>query len=217
MTVLYIDSANPRDWQEMVLNKVCTRATCNPLLIRAAQLPISIATATGLVEAANKAGLSQLHLQAWPDDDGNWEPVGLALGRLADYVVVKLPAIPKAMQAASRLRQHGIPVLITAISNPMHALWAQEMGANYVAPYLGRLNEAGREAYALLDNLVHVQEQGGPKVIAASIRDLSMLGRVIASGAYGVTIQKKLLDQAMSDEQSQLAVEQFEQARRQSL
>ena len=213
MTRLYLDSANTADWAELAASGLCTRATCNPLLVQAAGLPVNLATAQSLAQSATRLGLEELHLQAWPDEHGNWEPMAQAIAALGAHIVVKLPAVDAAMQAAKVLCRQGTRVLVTALSNPLHALWAAEVGASFVAPYVGRLNEAGRNATALLETLVTLQNQGGPRLLAASIRDLDTLGQVIRLGAYGVTLQKKLLLEGLADPQALMAVEQFERAR----
>jgi transaldolase len=216
MTRLYLDSANTADWAELVSSGLCSRATCNPLLVQAAGWPVNLPTAQTLAQSALDVGLEELHLQAWPDEQGDWEPVAQSLAALGAHIVVKLPATEAAMRAAKVLCRQGTRVLVTAISNPLHALWAAEVGASFVAPYVGRLNEAGRNAHALLEALVALQNKGGPRLLAASIRDLDTLGQVIRLGAYGVTLQKKLLLEGMADPQALLAVEQFERARGES-
>ena len=85
--------------------------------------------------------------------------------------------------------------------------------ADFVAPYVGRLNESGRDAHGLIDTLVALQQRGGPTVLAASIRDLPTLGRLITQGVGAVTLRKALLDEALADEATLGAVAQFEAVR----
>lgn len=213
MTQLYIDSAAPSEWAAALDSALLRRATCNPLLMDAAGWPVNLDSATQLVTEARSLGLAELHLQAWPDAAGDWAPVALALAALAPFVVVKLPAVPAALRAARLLKQQGTRVLITAISNPLHGLWAADVGADFVAPYVGRLNESGRDAHGLIDTLVALQQRGGPTVLAASIRDLPTLGRLITQGVGAVTLRKALLDEALADEATLGAVAQFEAVR----
>ncbi len=193
---------------------LCQRVTCNPLLIKATGLPVNAETAQQLYAEALAIGLEELHLQTWPDPSGDWYPVAKTLADMGDSVVVKFPAVASAMPAARRLRLNGHRVLITAVSNSLHALWAAEIGADFVAPYVGRLSEAGQDAFALVDQLVALQNQGGPKLLAASVRDLSVLGRLIGAGAYGITVQKALMATGINDAQALEAVAQFEAARK---
>jgi transaldolase len=213
MTQLFIDSANPDEWAQVVACGLLHRATCNPLLMDAAGWPVNFESAARLVEAARHIGLQELHLQAWPDVQGDWTQVALDLAAMAPWVVVKLPAVPAAMPAARVLKNQGSRVLITAISNPLHGLWAADVGADFMAPYVGRLSEAGLDAHALIDALVALQARGGPTVLAASVRDLSTLGRLVCQGVGAVTVRKPLLDDAMADPLTLAALVQFEAVR----
>lgn len=213
MTRLYIDSADPLEWADAMACGLVRRVTCNPLLMDAAGWPVNMNSVKDLWTQAQQMGLEELHLQAWPDELGDWRPVAQEIANLSDRIVVKLPAVPAAMRAALALRQVGKRVLITAISNPLQGLWAQEVGAQFVAPYVGRLNEAGRDAHALIDSLVALQQGGGATVLAASVRDLSTLGRLITQGVGAVTLRKDLLDEALGDDATLNAVTQFEAVR----
>jgi transaldolase len=213
MTALYLDSANTQEWAQISQLGLSRRVTCNPLLIQAAGLPVTMATLEQLVQESVRLGLEELHLQAWPNEQGDWLPVAQAIANLGDHIVVKLPAVAAAMVAAAQLKQKGYKILITAISNPVHALWASQIGADYVAPYVGRLQEAGVDTTALLNSMVIQQKLGGPIVLAASIRSLEMLNQVIQTGVAAVTIQKKLIHEGLTDPQTSLAVQQFEAAR----
>lgn len=213
MTKLYIDSADPKEWAAALDSALLSRATCNPLLLDAAGWPVNMDSTTHLAAEAQRLGLEELHLQAWPDEAGDWTPIALSLAALAPNIVVKLPAVPAALRAARVLKRQGTRVLITAISNPLHGLWAADVGADFVAPYVGRLNESGRDGHALIDTLVALQERDGPMVLAASIRDLNTLGQLICQGVAAVTLRKPLLDEALADEVTWSAVSQFEEVR----
>ncbi len=214
MTRLYIDSAAPTEWADAVQSGLVRRATCNPLLMDAAGWRVNFENVQQLWQAAQALNLEELHLQAWPDDHGDWWPVAQAIAALSPQVVVKLPAVPAALKAALALKKQGTRVLITAISNPLHGLWAAEAGADFVAPYVGRINESGQDAHALIDTLVALQQRNGPTVLAASVRDLATLGRLVQQGVGAVTLRKALLDEGLNDPATLGAVAQFEAIRR---
>ncbi|MFM2262027.1 MAG: Fructose-6-phosphate aldolase 1 [Pseudomonadota bacterium] len=213
MTRLYIDSAAPQEWAEAVQCGLIRRATCNPLLMDAAPWRVNLNSVQQLWQAAQTLGLEELHLQAWPDEQGDWWPVAQAIAQLSPRIVVKLPAVPAAFKAAVALKKQGTRVLITAISNPLHGLWAAEAGADFVAPYVGRLSEAGQDAHGLIDTLVALQQRQGPTVLAASVRDLTTLGRLIQQGVGAVTLRKSLLDAGLADPATLTALAQFEAVR----
>jgi len=213
---LYLDSAHLTEWQTAVDHGWTRCVTCNPLILEAAGWPVRLESCAKLVELAAQTGLVELHLQAWPDSQGDWLPAAQQLSDLAPWVVVKLPAIVPALRAATQLKQQRRKVLITAICNPLHAVWAAEMGADYVAPYVGRLNEAGRDANDLLKSMVSLQNSGGPIVLAASVRSFEVVSQLLQMGVAAATLRYDLLKQAEHDTQTLLAVEQFESARQRS-
>lgn len=212
MTRLYIDSADPAEWAAVARSALVRRATCNPLLLRAAGREVNLDSARALWAEAESLGWEELHLQAWPDEAGQWAPAARALASISPKVVVKLPAVPAAMAAAAALKREGARVLITAVSNALHGLWACELGADFVAPYIGRLAEGGHDVHGLVAALVALQQRGGPQVLAASVRDLDTLAWLVARGVGAVTVRKSLLDLAVSDAATAAAVAQFDAA-----
>lgn len=212
MTRLYLDSADVRDWDLLVTSGALRCVTCNPILVREAGLAVNLATATHLFAKAQTLGLEELHLQAWPDAHGNWLPVALELAALGTQVIVKLPAIQAALPAARTLKRQGARVLLTAVNSTLQGLVAMDLGADYVAPYVGRAQEAGLDAHGLVDALVKLQERGGPCVLAASIRSQAMLDRLICQGVGAVTLRAKLLRELGLDPLTVSAIKQFEDA-----
>ena len=213
MTGLYLDSADPDHWAQAISAGWTRRVTCNPLLIAAAGRAVTMPTAADLVSSAREIGVRELHLQAWPDVAGRWETTALALAGLDRSVVVKLPATQAALGAVPALKAAGARVLVTAVANPLQGLWAAELGADFVAPYVGRLAESGRDPWTLLDALLALQRQGGPCVLAASVRDLTMLARLVGLGVGAVTLRHGLMAEAADDPATREAVAQFEAAR----
>ena len=216
LTALYLDSADVAHWRQAYDHGWARRITCNPLLLHEAGWPVNMDTACRLTAHAQEMGLSQWHLQAWPEAGDDWLPVAQMLADLDPRVVVKLPAVPAAMSIVPLLKQQGTQVLVTAVNNPLQGLWAAEVGADFVAPYVGRLLEAGRDAWALLETLVALQNQGGPTVLAASVRDTAMLGRLIQMGVGAVTLRHALLASASQEPMTLDALAQFEAVRTQA-
>ena len=105
------------------------------------------------------------------------------------------------------------PFLLTALSSPVQLLWAQELGAAYVAPYIGRLAADGRDVWALMEACVAVQNspgRPGPQLLAASIKSPDVLARLIALGAGAVTLPPASLAAWSQDPLTQIAIDQFD-------
>ena len=97
---------------------------------------------------------------------------GLKLAAVADNAVVKVAMTPDGLSAGRRLVDRGIPVNVTLVFSPAQALLAAEIGATYVSPFLGRLDDVGSDGLALLSEICEIFEVQGydTLVLAASLR-----------------------------------------------
>ena len=81
------------------------------------------------------------------------------------------------VDAAGIAATTGIPTLLTAVYHPGQAMIAAAAGATYIAPYLGRLADAGRDALGDVLAMHELLEATGSttRVLLASIRDVSSM------------------------------------------
>jgi transaldolase len=93
----------------------------------------------------------------------------------------------------------------------MQLMWAQHMGVQWVAPYVGRLEAAGRDVWALMQACVQVQQAGGPALLAASVKSGDTLAKLMGLGAAGVTLKPAFINELCTDVVTQQAVAQFQQ------
>jgi transaldolase len=101
-------------------------------------------------------------------------------------------------------------ILLTGLSNPVQLLWAQELKAQYVAPYIGRLVADGRDVWPLMQACVAVQQADGPALLAASIKSPDVLSRLMAYGAGAVTLPPASLVAWSGDALTNTAMAQFD-------
>jgi transaldolase len=211
---LFLDSADAAQWRLPAGCPAVQGVTTNPSLVLQAGLPVSLDGYCGLVQRAGDAGLPELMLQL-PQADAalalNWlEKLQQAAAHSHVHLTIKLPCHPDWAQTIAAVQGAGAAVLLTGLSNPMQLLWAQERGADYVAPYVGRLQADGRDAWALLKACVAVQRSGGPKLLAASIKSSDVLAQLIAIGAYAVTVRPDFAAGLATDPLTAAAIAQFD-------
>jgi len=75
---------------------------------------------------------------------------GRRLRKYGDNVVVKCPMTPEGLKACKALTAEGIPVNITLIFSPNQAILAAKSGAKYVSPFIGRLDDVGKDGMQLI-------------------------------------------------------------------
>ncbi len=73
---------------------------------------------------------------------------GSELRDLWDKVTIKIPATAAGFEAAAPLCRQGLSVTITACYTAHQTMLAASIGAKYVAPYYGRMLDAGIDADA---------------------------------------------------------------------
>jgi len=215
---LFVDSARPQDWQLPAGCPRITGATTNPTLVHRAGLAVRLASYQSLLDAAAQARLQVLMLQlprpdlheahAWMDA---LQSQAQSLGAHAPALTIKLPCHPDWAALMCAVRARGLPLLVTGVANPVQLLWAQQQGAHYVAPYLGRLQADGRDMWALVRACVALQAQG-TDLLAASIASADVLTGLIAAGAAAATLKAELLASLAQDQLTASAMAQFAQA-----
>ena len=97
---------------------------------------------------------------------------GRELAEIAPNVVVKVAMVPEGLEAGAQLVREGIPVNVTLVFTAAQALLAAAIGARYVSPFLGRLDDIGTDGLRLLEDVCEIYQMQGvtTQVLAASLR-----------------------------------------------
>ncbi len=209
---IYLDTADPTHWE---LPEGCPPihgVTTNPTLIHRAGFPVSLESYRFLVHQAGERRIPELMLQApRPDADeiAAWLDELLPAAALSrTRLVIKVPCHPEWNPVIKTLRQLDIPFLLTGLSNPIQLLWAKSIGADYVAPYLGRIETRGQSPWPLVEACIRLQDHG-VKLVAASIRNVDTLARLVALGSYSATLQPDFIKSLVLDDVTLEAIAQF--------
>jgi transaldolase len=210
----YLDSADARQWALPAGCPPVQGVTTNPTLVMQAGLPVSLSGYLKLVAQAGEAKLPELMLQlprADASDAAQWlEELLPAAVHVRVRLIIKLPCHPDWQPVLREVQDWGVPTLLTGLSNPVQLLWARSQGANYVAPYVGRLQADGRDVWALIEACVAVQADG-LQLLAASIKSADVLSRLIACGAHAVTVRPEFAAALATDPITLAAMAQFDQ------
>jgi transaldolase len=207
---LFIDSADATEWSVGRDRGWLHGVTTNPLVIARGGKPVDLTTASGLVGEARDAGLAEIQLQATGLDAAGLLSNGRALRNLWHGVSVKVPATATGFEAASALCRDGVPVTITACYTAHQTMLAAAIGAAYVAPYYGRMLDAGIDADGRLDAMQSIAaRQGNLRVLVASIRSLDQLETLVTRGFDTFTVTPALAARIGCDPNSDVAAADF--------
>lgn len=215
---LFIDSANAADWRVGLSRGWLHGVTTNPLIISKAGRRVEVPTAAQLVADAREAGLAEIQLQATGHDAATLLASGRALRNLWHGVTVKVPATGPGFEAAASLCRDGVPITITACYTAHQTMLAASIGAHYVAPYYGRMLDAGIDADGRLDAMQSIAARLGTfRVLVASIRSVDQLETLTARGFDTFTLTPALAAGVGIDPQSDAAAADFMKAAENSL
>jgi transaldolase len=206
---LYIDSADRDLIAELWSSGVFAGVTTNPTIL-------------------DRSGLGQHdvpELYRWLTALGVEQVYVQVLGRTRDEmlrsagelrslgpVTVKVPATADGFAAARDLVEQGAQVLLTAVYHPVQALMARDCGIQGVAPYVGRMTDAGRSG---VESVIAMQQAIGTaptRILAASLRGADDIARLAAAGVPDFTLGAAVARSVLDDELTRRAVEEFEAA-----
>jgi transaldolase len=209
---LYLDTADTAEWTLPAGCATIAGVTTNPTLILAAGLPLTLATYEALIQSAATSKLPALMLQLPNPNPTQALAWANALAPLSNDVELtfKLPCHPDWQACHKALKRQDYATLLTGVSNPMQLLWAQQLGADWVAPYLSRMEADGRDVQRFIEACCAVQYEGGPKLMAASVKTVELLTRLIAAGAAAVTVKPTFAASMALDSLTLAAMAQFD-------
>ncbi|MEM7380520.1 MAG: fructose-6-phosphate aldolase [Bacteroidota bacterium] len=115
---------------------------------------------------------------------------GEELAELHEQIVVKVPMIRDGVKALKYFSDKGIKTNCTLVFSPGQALLAAKAGANYVSPFLGRLDDISTDGLNLIAEirLIYDNYAFETEILAASIRhtmhviDCAKLGADVMTG-----------------------------------
>ncbi|PWI32078.1 fructose-6-phosphate aldolase [Vibrio albus] len=122
-----------------------------------------------------------------------------AMREVDPELIIKVPVTPQGIKAMKALKAKGIRVTATAILTPQQALMAAKAGAEFLAPYVNRLDNIcgdGTLVAAEIAHLISVYDLDA-KVLAASFKNVQQVHEVAKAGAQTVTIAPDVFDQLL--------------------
>lgn len=119
------------------------------------------------------------------------------LDSYADNIVVKVPTTDYGLEAVRILKDKGVETNVTLVFSANQALLAAKAGADYVSPFVGRLDDAGHDGMELVEDILQIYQNYcfDTQVIVASVRHPMHVVRAAKMGAHIATVPTKVLEQ----------------------
>ena len=136
---------------------------------------------------------------------------GIKLSQIAENVTVKLPITWDGLEACNTLSQKGISVNMTLCFSASQALLAAKSGAEYVSPFIGRLDDLNLDGADLISDikLIYSNYNFSTKVLAASIRTINHVKQCALLGADVATIPIDIFEKLVKHPLTDSGLSQF--------
>ncbi len=135
----------------------------------------------------------------------------LDMGLKKDKSVFKIPISLEGVKACKMLTDEGIMVNVHLVYTLQQAYMAMHAGATYVCPLVGRLQDQGHDALALVEQCVDAVNYYGydTKIMFSSVRNVEHVRNAINIGVHTITVPYKILQQMPENNFTAIGTEQF--------
>lgn len=119
--------------------------------------------------------------------------------KIGGELVAKIPLTEQGLKAMRLLAAKGKRITATAVITPMQALMAAQAGAEYIAPYLNRMQNIGIDAIEAIALMVQILDNSstGAKILAASFKNVGQMNDVARVGCHSATVNPETFFQSI--------------------
>lgn len=124
---------------------------------------------------------------------------------------LKIPITKEGLRATAICKDKGIGVTMTAIFTQQQALIAASAGADFVAPYINRLDNIVSDGVHVVEETVKIFKSYNIKtqILAASFKNVEQVHKVSLTGADAVTINPDLFGMLIYHPLTYYAIDDF--------
>ena len=204
----FVDTANIEEIIELSEMGVVDGVTTNPSLIYKSGKDFKevIKEIARIISGPISAEVTSL-------DKNEMISQGLELSKIASNIVIKVPLTENGLIACKTLSKKSIKVNVTLCFSSSQALIAAKMGATYISPFIGRLDDISNEGLNLIEDIITIYnnypDSLNTEVLVASIRSPLQIAQVAQMGADVATIPPKIIKQMIKHPLTDIGLNSF--------
>src|SRR5829696_1327733 len=136
---------------------------------------------------------------------------GRELAAIDEHIVVKVPFTREGVKACKTLSSEGMRVNVTLIFTPAQALLAAKVGASYVSPFVGRLDDIATHGMSMVAEIVEIFEnyQFTTEILVASTRGPIHIVEAARMGADICTCPAAVIEALFKHPLTDIGLERF--------
>jgi len=203
---IFLDTGNLKEIEALVPLGIIDGVTTNPSLMakEGGDMRAIIRSICELVQGPVSAEVVATEWEAMVAE-------GRELAAIHQHVVVKVPFTRDGVRATKVLASEGKRVNVTLIFSAAQALIAAKVGAAYVSPFVGRLDDIASDGMGLVEQIVEIFEahQLLTEVLVASVRGPMHIVEAARMGADVCTCPSSVVEACFKHPLTDIGLEKF--------
>ena len=192
----FIDTADVKEIRELSATGLLDGVTTNPSLIKKSGRKINevIEEICKIVPGPVSAEVTATTFEERIEE-------AEVLKKIADNVTIKVPLTWDGLKACKTLRDKNIMVNVTLCFSSSQALLAAKSGANFISPFVGRLDDIATDGMNLIAEIKKIYSNYNnlnTEILVASVRHPRHVIEAAKIGADVVTLPPNVLKQLAS-------------------
>jgi len=203
---LFIDSGSVKDFESWVPLGIIDGATTNPsLMAKEGGDPRAI------IKQICRVVQGPVSAEVVATDAAGMIAEGRELAKIDEHVVVKVPFTREGLKALKTLAGEGLRVNVTLIFSPTQALLAAKVGAAYVSPFVGRLDDIASDGMRLIQEIATIFKHYAFKteILVASVRSPMHIVQAALMGAHVCTCPATVIEACFKHPLTDIGLKKF--------
>jgi len=203
---IFIDTGNLKDIENLVALGIIDGITTNPTL-----LSKEGGDYRSLLKRICQTVKGPTSAEVVATDAEGMIREGRDLATIDEHIVVKVPFTKEGVKACRTLSSEGKRVNVTLVFSPTQALLAAKVGASYVSPFVGRLDDISTSGMGLVGEIVDIYEnyQFTTEVLVASVRHPLHVVEAARMGADICTCPAAVIESMFRHPLTDIGLEKF--------
>lgn len=203
---LFIDTGNIKDLEKLVPLGIIDGVTTNPSIMAkmGGDPRVLLKAICALVQGPVSA-------EVIATDAKGMVREGRELAALDKHIVVKVPFGKDGLKACRTLVSENTPVNVTLVFSASQALLAAKVGATYVSPFVGRLDDISASGMELIGQIIEIFEnfEFSTEVLVASVRHPLHILQAARMGADICTCPAAVVESLFKHPLTDIGLKQF--------
>ena len=203
---LFVDSANVQAIESLMPLRIIDGITTNPSL-----LALETGNPRDTLKRICEVVGGPVSAEVVATDAEEMVREGRDLAAIDDHIVVKVPFGKDGVSACAALVSEDIRVNVTLVFSPAQALLAAKVGATFVSPFVGRLDDISTDGMELVSQILEIYENYEflTEVLVASVRGPAHVVEAARMGADICTCPPKVIETLYGPPLTEIGLEKF--------